>query len=121
MKRIILMLCSLMLIVQPINLSAEEAQPDLNLKGKTNRIAAVPNENASILTKKGVDISEIETKVILNDQFVAPIDQGDSVGSLELYLDNQLINSIDLIANGYNSYTDATIDRDGSNCSCINW
>lgn len=69
------------------------------IKGKTNRIAAVPGENASILTKKGVDISQIETKVTVNDQLVAPIDHGDIVGSLELYLDNQLINSIDLIAN----------------------
>lgn len=38
MRRIILVLSLLMIIVQPINLSAEETQPNLDLKGKSVNI-----------------------------------------------------------------------------------
>lgn len=47
MKRIILMLCTLMLIVQPINLSAEETQPNLDLKGKS--VILVEQDTGEIL------------------------------------------------------------------------
>ena len=67
-------------------------------KGKVSQIAVVPRENASILTKKGVDTSQIETKIIVDQQLVAPIEENDLVGTLEIYLDNQIIEVVDLVA-----------------------
>ncbi|GAA4061332.1 D-alanyl-D-alanine carboxypeptidase family protein [Amphibacillus indicireducens] len=67
-------------------------------KGKVNQIAVVPRENASILTRKGVDTSQIETKIVVDQQLVAPIEKSDLVGTLEIYLDNQMIEEVDLVA-----------------------
>lgn len=68
------------------------------LKGKANRIPAVTSDHISILTKKGTDTTNIETKVDTDQNLVAPVSEGDVVGSLELYLNGELMNEIDLIA-----------------------
>lgn len=69
------------------------------LKGKTDSASVVTNDPVSILTKKGTDLSQIETKITLDDQIVAPIGAGDVVGHLSVYLNSELINEFDLVIN----------------------
>ena len=79
--------------------TTEQTITDMEIiKGEVNRIDVYPKENASILTKKGEDLSLIETKIEINDQIMAPIKKDEVVGSLEIYLNDQLIESVDLVA-----------------------
>lgn len=79
--------------------TTEQTVTDMEIiKGEVNRIDVYPKENASILTKKGEDLSLIETKIEINDQIMAPIKKDEVVGSLEIYLNDQLIESVDLVA-----------------------
>ncbi|WP_440895782.1 D-alanyl-D-alanine carboxypeptidase family protein [Amphibacillus sp. Q70] len=68
------------------------------LKGKADQVPVITDDALSILTKKGADLSQLETKVNIDEHMVAPIEAGEVVGSLELYLDGELINEIDLIS-----------------------
>lgn len=79
--------------------TTEQTVTDMEIiKGEVNRIDVYPKQNASILTKKGEDLSLIETKIEINDQIMAPIKKDEVVGSLEIYLNDQLIESVDLVA-----------------------
>lgn len=79
--------------------TTEQTVTDMEIiKGEVNRIDVYPKQNASILTKKGEDLSLIETKIEINDQIMAPIKKDEVVGSLEIYLNDQLIDSVDLVA-----------------------
>lgn len=79
--------------------TTEQTITDMEIiKGEVNRIDVYPKQNASILTKKGEDLSLIETKIEINDQIMAPIKKDEVVGSLEIYLNDQLIESVDLVA-----------------------
>ena len=43
--------------------------------------------------------SEINQELILNENLQAPINKGDVIGNINYYLDNNLIDSVNLIAN----------------------
>lgn len=67
------------------------------LKGKDSHIPAVTSHPVSLLTKKGEDLSQLETKIHIEQDLVAPLKKGDVVGSIEVYFNEELVNEIDLI------------------------
>lgn len=50
-----------------------------------------------ILVKKS-NSSDVRQEIILNDNITAPIEQGQSLGTVHFYLDNQLLDSVNLVA-----------------------
>lgn len=68
------------------------------LKGKVDQVPVITDDALSVLTKKGVDLSQLETKIKINKHLVAPVEAGEVIGSLELHLNGELINEVDLIS-----------------------
>lgn len=50
-----------------------------------------------VLIKKS-NSSDIKQEIILNDNISAPIEQGQTLGSVHFYLDDQILESINLVA-----------------------
>ena len=52
---------------------------------------------AGILTKKS-NSSEISQQIILNENITAPIEEGEILGTVHFYLDNELLDSVNLVS-----------------------
>ena len=52
---------------------------------------------AGILIKKS-NSTNIKQEVILNDNISAPIEQGQTLGTVHFYLDDQILESVNLVA-----------------------
>ncbi|MBM7542472.1 D-alanyl-D-alanine carboxypeptidase family protein [Amphibacillus cookii] len=76
-----------------------EAVQELDvLKGKKSRIALVTDDAVSIVTKKGGNLDQLEVKVKINENVMAPLKAGEMLGSLMLYWDEELVDEIALIS-----------------------
>lgn len=67
-------------------------------KGNSQTINVVFENSCGALIPKGKD-SNVTTKINLNDSIEAPIYKGQKIGEYNLYLDDNLISSVNLIAN----------------------
>ncbi|WP_017472242.1 D-alanyl-D-alanine carboxypeptidase family protein [Amphibacillus jilinensis] len=76
-----------------------EAVQDLDvLKGKESSIALVTDDAVSIVTKKGGNLDQLEVKVKIKEDVMAPLKAGEILGSLMLYWDEELVDEIALIS-----------------------
>ena len=66
-------------------------------KGTEKYVNLIFEKNIGAVLKKSTT-SNIEEKVILNENLNAPIKSGDILGSVEYYLDGKIINSVNLIS-----------------------
>ncbi|MBD1378693.1 D-alanyl-D-alanine carboxypeptidase family protein [Metabacillus arenae] len=60
-------------------------------KGREKEINLVTSEPISILTKKGEDIKNIKQEVVMKQNLLAPLKQGDEIGKLILKKDNKVV------------------------------
>lgn len=67
------------------------------LKGKAEELPLIACDECDILLKKG-NSGEIERKINIPENISAPVEKGESVGSVELYLDGELLASGELTA-----------------------
>lgn len=66
--------------------------------GATDRVEALASEPGYINLPEGVSASLATTKVIYEEDLVAPVKKGQKVGIVEIYLDDEKIRQIDLLA-----------------------
>ncbi|WP_067836683.1 D-alanyl-D-alanine carboxypeptidase family protein [Amphibacillus sediminis] len=74
------------------------------IKGNKSTVPLITQDAVSILTKKGENLEQLETEIILKENVVAPIEAGEVLGSLKVYLDGEIVNEVDLI-------TEESVDR----------
>ena len=67
-------------------------------KGDKKVVAALTNEQVSILTKKGQSIEDATEKVVLHEGMQAPVKKGDTVGKLIIEQDGTVLIETDLVA-----------------------
>lgn len=67
-------------------------------KGKKKTVDAVTDEQISLLTKKGDDVSGVEKKIILDEKIKAPVKKGDEIGKIQLRADGKLLVESPLVA-----------------------
>ncbi|WP_071460028.1 D-alanyl-D-alanine carboxypeptidase family protein [Bacillus massilinigeriensis] len=60
-------------------------------KGSKKQVKAVASERISVLTKKGEDVRKIKQKITLDKNLAAPVQKGDTVGSIKLVKDGKTI------------------------------
>lgn len=65
--------------------------------GKKNKITASA-EGFSFVDTKGNDLSKIKSKVIMNEDVAAPLNQGDTVGKVEYYLNDSKIGETNIVS-----------------------
>lgn len=66
-------------------------------KGIETEVNLVFEKNSGVLLKK-TNTNEINQEIVLNDSIQAPINKGDIIGNVNYYLDNNLVDSVNLIA-----------------------
>ena len=66
-------------------------------KGVTSSVKAILSEDASFFIKK-TKSGNVTQSVIFKENLEAPINKGDIIGSVNYTLDNELIKSINIIA-----------------------
>lgn len=72
---------------------------DLNIeKGVEKTVKIIASKNFDALLKKGQSAAVVQ-KVNLTQNLVAPIKKGDAVGTIDFYLNEEQIGSVDIIAN----------------------
>lgn len=74
-------------IVQTVNVN----------KGVEKELNLVYEKDNGILVQKA-NASSIEQEVVINDNITAPIMKGDVIGTVHFYLDGQLLDSVNLVA-----------------------
>ena len=67
-------------------------------KGIETNLDLIFETDCGVLLEKS-NTSEINQELILNENLQAPINKGDVIGNINYYLDNNLIDSVNLIAN----------------------
>jgi D-alanyl-D-alanine carboxypeptidase (penicillin-binding protein 5/6) len=68
-------------------------------KGQEKSVEAVTSEPLSLLTKKGEKTEDVKQKVILQKNLNAPINKGDTVGTIKLIKDGKVLLESPLVAN----------------------
>lgn len=68
------------------------------LGGATNRVTGVAQDAGYINLPEGASESLIETKAVYNEELQAPIEAGQKVGVVEIYLADEKIREVDLLA-----------------------
>ena len=63
--------------------------------GKEEYVNVIPNEEVTVINKRGEDLKNINYKVYIND-LKAPIKKGDSVGNLKIFENGKFIRNINL-------------------------
>ncbi len=63
--------------------------------GKEEYVNVIPNEEVTVINKRGEDLKNINYKVYIND-LKAPIIKGDSVGNLKIFENGKFIRNINL-------------------------
>lgn len=80
----------------------DETPPELkNIKvegGTEDKVKCKYEENFVYLDTSGRNLSEIEKKLVLNDSINAPIQKGEVLGTLNYYLENEKIGSVNVIS-----------------------
>lgn len=66
-------------------------------KGTVDNINLVYEKDTGALVKKG-NSQDIREELLLNDNISAPINKGDILGSINYYIDNNLVSSVNLIS-----------------------
>ena len=66
-------------------------------KGVLNNINLICDSSSGMVVKKG-DASNIRTEIKLNDEISAPINKGDVLGKVEIYLNEEVIDTCNLVA-----------------------
>lgn len=66
-------------------------------KGKENKAEMLYNTGFGYLSKKN-ETKEIEEKIIINKDIIAPLSKGDIIGKAEFYQDGKLLGSSDIIS-----------------------
>ncbi|MBE7046471.1 MAG: D-alanyl-D-alanine carboxypeptidase [Ruminococcaceae bacterium] len=66
-------------------------------KGKENKAEMLYNTGFGYLSKKS-ESKEIEEKIIINKDIIAPLSKGDIIGKAEFYQDGKLLGSSDIIS-----------------------
>lgn len=66
-------------------------------KGVTSSVNAVLSENASFFIKKSKS-SQVTQSITFKDNLEAPINKGDVIGTVTYSLDNQVIKTINIVA-----------------------
>lgn len=66
-------------------------------KGKENKAEMLYNTGFGYLSKKS-ESKEIEEKIIINKDIIAPLSKGDIIGKAEFYHDGKLLGSSDIIS-----------------------
>jgi D-alanyl-D-alanine carboxypeptidase (penicillin-binding protein 5/6) len=68
------------------------------LKGITQSVQAVPGENKSVIVDKGSE-KKIQQKISLVPNVLAPVDKGQILGQITLWVEDKSVGVIPLIAN----------------------
>jgi len=75
-------------------------------KGSMRHVQAVTSEPVSVLTKKGVKLSNLKKNVKLKKNVQAPVQKGDEIGTLTVSQDGKVLAKTTLVA-------DKTVKRAG--------
>ncbi|WP_035178380.1 D-alanyl-D-alanine carboxypeptidase family protein [Alkalihalobacterium bogoriense] len=67
-------------------------------KGAESKVAAVTSEPVSVLTKKGISIEDVTEHVDVEKTLQAPVKKGDTVGTLKLEKDGEVLVETKLVA-----------------------
>ncbi|MBQ6153382.1 MAG: D-alanyl-D-alanine carboxypeptidase [Ruminococcus sp.] len=73
-------------------------QADVEFAKDDKKINLVPSGDVSSLLPNDYDKARVTTEVQVNENIEAPVKQGDILGSVEVYLDGELIDTKDVIA-----------------------
>jgi serine-type D-Ala-D-Ala carboxypeptidase (penicillin-binding protein 5/6) len=68
-------------------------------KGSEKQVNVVTSERISVLTKKGENIDNIQQEIKLKKNLKAPIQKGDTIGTLKLLQDGKVLAESKLVAN----------------------
>lgn len=66
--------------------------------GTTNKVMAVAAEDGYVNLPEGASASLVTTKCIYSDNLTAPIEKGQKIGVAEIYLAEDLVGKVDLVA-----------------------
>lgn len=66
-------------------------------KGITTNLNLVYSESTGTLVKRGSS-SNLTNEIILNENISAPVNKGDTLGKVNFYLNEELISTVDLVA-----------------------
>jgi len=66
--------------------------------GAQNRVKAIAEKNGYINMPEGASASLVTTKTVFSDSLVAPIQKGQKLGVVEIYIADDLVKTVDLVA-----------------------
>lgn len=66
--------------------------------GAKNRVKAIAENNGYINMPEGASASLVTTKTIFSDSLMAPVKKGQKVGVVEIYIADDLVKKVDLVA-----------------------
>lgn len=79
--------------------SADEESYTVKVKhSETRKLGAVLEKDVTVSLPRGTQAPEIKTEAKLEKKYDAPIKKGDKLGTLEVYLNDQLYTTVDLVA-----------------------
>lgn len=67
--------------------------------GTEKTVYGTAENNVKLLLKKS-DVQKIEQKLTIEDEIIAPIKKGDVIGSVDIYIEEELVGKIDIKARG---------------------
>ena len=67
--------------------------------GTEKTVYGTAENNIKLLLKKS-DVQKIEQKLTIEDEIIAPIKKGDVIGSVDIYIEEELVGKIDIKARG---------------------
>ena len=73
-------------------------QADVEFAKDDKKISLVPSGDVASLLPNDYDKTRVTTEVQVNEDIEAPVNQGDILGSVKVYLDGELIDTKDVIA-----------------------
>lgn len=81
-----------------VNTSSEVAEAEVEFGKNANYVTLKPAEGYSRLWPNNVSVEEVKQVITVADNVVAPIEEGDTLGKLELVYNGEVLTAIDLVA-----------------------
>ena len=81
-----------------VNTSSEVAEAEVEFGKNANYVTLKPAEGYSRLWPNNVSVEEVKQVITVADNVVAPIEEGDTLGKMELVYNGEVLTAIDLVA-----------------------
>src|SRR5690625_1483112 len=69
------------------------------LKANREKVNVITDDSVSLLFEKGSDLKNLDTRIKINQDIELPLKKNETVGELEVLLDDEVVQKTDLIIN----------------------